>query len=194
MNSEVQNNENKEKGDGKKKVLIAIVALVLAVLIIAVVGMAALLVSTNKKMEEQAELAASEPEVKLKEVIMKENVEDVLDDFLGASIPQGVPTHYTVTQNSDWEFPNGTAVSPNAYVSNVAENETPVYFDLIVDETGEIVYSSPVIALGAELTEIKLDKPLDAGTYICTCEYHLVDDNQNTLTTVNVGVTVIVLE
>jgi hypothetical protein len=78
------------------------------------------------------------------------------------------------------------------YVENVTDNETPVYFDLIVDETGETVYSSPVLELGAKLEKIKLDTPLEKGDYSCTMVYHLVDENQNTLTTVNVGVTVVV--
>jgi hypothetical protein len=77
-------------------------------------------------------------------------------------------------------------------VENVTDNETPVYFDLIVDETNEKVYSSPVLELGAKLESFKLDTPLEKGEYQCTVEYHMVDEDQNELTTVNVGVTVVV--
>jgi hypothetical protein len=47
--------------------------------------------------------------------------------------------------------------------------------------------------LGATLENIKLDVDLDAGAYPCTMIYHLVDDKQNTLTTVNIGLNLIVL-
>jgi hypothetical protein len=54
------------------------------------------------------------------------------------------------------------------------------------------VYSSPILELGAVLDEIKLDVDLEAGAYPCTVVYHLVDEEQNTLTTVNIGLNITV--
>jgi hypothetical protein len=126
-----------------------------------------------------------------KQVVTAENVDEIMDDILDTT-PKNIPVHYTVTQNSDWVFPDGKSESINAYVENDKDNETPVYFDIVVDETGETVYSSPVIELGARIEHMKLDKELEKGEYVCTMTYHLVDGEQNTLTTVDVGLNLII--
>jgi len=108
-----------------------------------------------------------------------------MEDF-----PDYIHNNYTFKQSSDWVFPDGSSESTNAYVENSTDNETPMYFDLQVDKTGDIVYSSPVLELGAKIQNFKLDKPLEKGTYECTIIYHLIDDDQNELTHVNVGVNI----
>jgi cytoskeletal protein RodZ len=196
MSSEMQNTTSKEKGDGRKKVIIAVVAVVVVLLISTISVMAALLVKTNK--EKEAAIAAkveAEPANEPRKVITPDTAEEVIEEIIADSkIDQNIPQSYTVTQNSTWTFANGTATSQDAYVENDKENETAIYFDLIVDETGERVYSSPVLELGAVLENFALDKPLSKGEYECTVEYHLIDDDQNTLTTTNIGVNVVVLE
>jgi hypothetical protein len=42
------------------------------------------------------------------------------------------------------------------------------------------------------MENITLDEDLDAGTYDCVCIYHLVDENQNTTSTLRVGLTIVV--
>jgi hypothetical protein len=163
------------KGGGSKKIIVAVVG------VAAVVAISA-----------AAYFALNKPEEKnTKETITAENVEERVDEIF-ESEPSAAPAYYTVTQSPRWTFPNGKAESTDVYVENVTDNETPVYFDLIVDETGETVYSSPILELGAKLESFKLDTPLDKGEYECTVLYHLVDEDQNELTTVNVGVTVVV--
>jgi len=192
--SSVSNKSISEKGGDARKKNNAIIIAVISVIVISVlIAIIVFLVTKNK--EELVTETATEGEVEetaQREVITADNAEEAAEDFL-ASIPDNIPESYTVTQNGEWTFPDGASSSTDAYVMNDESNDTPVYFDLIVDETGEVVYSSPVIGLGAVLEGFKLDTPLEAGTYVCTAEYHLVDDNQNTLTTVNVGVTVNVL-
>jgi hypothetical protein len=161
---------------------IVIVALVAIVIVLAI----------GRKEDAKDEVAEEAPD-KRSVVLTEENVENEMSDFL-KGMPEGIPKSYTVTQNPSWEFPDGKSQSTNAYVENVRDNETPVYFDVVVDETGETVYSSPVLELGAKLTSIKLDKELAKGEYQCTMTYHLVDDKQNTLTTVRVGLQLVVLK
>jgi hypothetical protein len=169
--------QNSKKGGNSTKIIVAVIGIIT----VGAIGAAAYF-TTHKPVEE---------EVKTKEIVSAENVEEKVTEIFEKE-PDNVPSYYTATQNPQWIFKDGAAVTENAYVENVTENSTPVYFDLIVDETGEVVYSSPVLELGATLNGFKLDKPLDKGDYNCTVEYHLVDDDQNTLTTVNVGVTVII--
>lgn len=118
-------------------------------------------------------------------VVTEENAEQMAEEILNREEPQGVPMSYQVTMNSTWEFESGDKASSNAYVANSTDNETAVYFDVVRNDTQETIYQSPVIPVGGELNSVKLDTELDAGDYECTLTYHLIDEDQNTLTTVN---------
>jgi Na+-transporting NADH:ubiquinone oxidoreductase subunit NqrC len=171
-----------KNGKGGIKLVVIGIIVVICILIGAIVVLAGKL---NKATKEEPK--------EQKNVITAENVEEVVDEWIDESQNKKVPEYFTVVQNTEWTFPDGNTESTNASVENDAENETPVYFDVIVDETGETVYSSPILELGAKLEKFKLDKALGAGTYSCTIIYHLVDEEQNELTTVNVGTTITVL-
>lgn len=187
MSSEMQNTTSKEKGDGRKKVTIGVLVVVIAVLSCSVIVMANLLIKGRNEANQ------TEKQAERKSVVTAENVDEVLENMQQiADTPEDVPQSYIVTQNAEWIFPDGDSPSTNAVVENDSLNETPVYFDLTIDETGEVIYSSPILELGAKINAFSLEKPLDAGTYSCTVVYHLVDENQNELTTVNVGTSVIV--
>jgi hypothetical protein len=136
--------------------------------------------------------AASSPEQPKREVLVTEdNVEEVVQEMKEAEYTP--PGYYTVTQNYDWHFPTGDSASTDAHVENVAENTNDVYFDLFLESDEENpIYQSPVIPLGAALEDFKLDTKLEAGTYDCIMVYHLVDKDQNTISTVSMTVTVIV--
>jgi len=192
MSSETQITEEKRKGDGRKKVLIGVVVAIFILLVGSVVAMAAVLINTNKSKKEDT--AVDNRYVNEKGIVTAENAEELASEiFSEPAYDPKAPRYYTVTQNSNWEFPSGNEPSTNAYVANDYLNESPVYFDLILNETEEVIYSSPILELGAEIKNFKLDKPLEAGKYDCTVEYHLIDEDQNTLTTVNMGVDVTIL-
>ncbi|WP_035772170.1 hypothetical protein [Butyrivibrio sp. VCD2006] len=180
MNSEMQTTTSGERGTGMKRVLIAVVALVMVALVVTIAVLANKLIKKDEPKEQ-------------KNVITAENVDEVMDDWLNETPKPNAPVYYTVVQNTDWTFPDGSSPSTDATVANDKENETAVYFDVIVDETGETIYSSPVLELGAEITNFKLDKALEKGDYICTVVYHLVDENQDELSSVNIGTTIHVL-
>ncbi len=95
--------------------------------------------------------------------------------------------------NTTWHFETGDSASYDAYVANVAENTNDVYFDIFLEgQEEEPIYQSPVIPRGSEMEEITLDKPLDAGTHNCVLIYHLVDEEQKTVSTLQVGLTIVV--
>jgi hypothetical protein len=48
-----------------------------------------------------------------------------------------------------------------------------------MQDSGENVYSSPVLPVGAELTNFALDKELPAGTYQATVMYKLLSDEES---------------
>ncbi|SCY62327.1 hypothetical protein [Butyrivibrio sp. INlla14] len=172
-----QNNANKSSST---KVLLIIGIIV----ILALVGVIIFLLLPKEK----------EPEQRRSVVVNEENVEEIIEEMeKQAQEPAQDVGYYAVTQNSEWHFKDGTSESSNAYIKNLEENSADVYFDLFIagDEENPI-YQSPVIPRGGYLENFKLDKDLDPGTYDCVMIYHLVDENQNTLSTLRVTATVIV--
>lgn len=154
-----------------------------AIVIVILVGIIVVMMNSKSAVSE-----ADTEEEKRPVVVTPENAEEVAEQILDREEPEGIPLHYQVTMNSTWEFADGQSESENAYVANSKDNETAVYFDVVRNDTKETIYQSPVIPVGQELKSITLDQNLDAGDYECTLTYHLIDDEQNTLTTVNMWV------
>lgn len=132
-----------------------------------------------------------EEEVKRNVVVNQKNAETIVDEM---AIDEYIePGYYNASMTNIWHFATGDAVSDDAFVENKAENTNDVYFDVFVKGNEEKpILQSPVIPRGSELKDIKLDTVLDAGTYDCVLVYHLVDDEQKTISTVRVGITIIV--
>lgn len=181
--SETANRQDKENRAGANKGLI-IICIVAVVIIVALIGVIVALMNSSKSGEN---IASEEPPAGEKRSILitEDNIDEMADQILDESEREGVPLSYQVTMNSTWKFEDGQSASSNAYVANSVNNETPVYFDVIRNDTQEVIYQSPVIPLGEELDDIVLDVDLDAGDYECTLIYYLIDDEQNVLTTVN---------
>ena len=124
-------------------------------------------------------------------VATKENVREVVEQMHDEKfVPPG---YYNSQMTTTWNFETGDAVSEDAYVANASENTNDVYFDVVLEEDeSQVIYKSPVIPRGGELDGIKLDTKLVKGTYPCVMIYHLVDDEQNTVSTLRVGFKIIV--
>lgn len=177
MNTEDQN-QTAKKGGKKRFIVIA----VLVVIILALAGVIIYLL-LSRGSEEEAE--------RRNVVVTPDNVEEVIQNMAEEEFV--APGYYTVTMNYEWKFQTGSAVSSNAYVENMMENTNDVYFDLfLADDEENAIYKSPVIPVGSSLQDIALDTSLDAGTYDCVAVYHLVDDDQNTISTLRVTVTVVI--
>lgn len=157
------------------------IAAIIAVLLAAVIY---LLLSRNMKPEEERRNV----------VVTPENVESVVRDFEERQEQETVaPGHYTVTMRTTWHFATGDGISDDAVVVNVEANTNDVYFDVVLaDDEERVLYKSPVIPRGERLEEIALDEALEAGTYDCVMIYHLIDEEQNTLSTLRVAFTIIV--
>lgn len=124
-------------------------------------------------------------------VVNKDNVESVVEDMLEEDYVE--PGYYTVSMDTDWYFTKGDGVSEDAWVDNLMENTNDVYFDVfLAEDESEAVYKSPVIPRGGRLEKIELDKPLEQGIYDCVMVYHLVDEEQETVSTLRVAFTITV--
>lgn len=129
-------------------------------------------------------------------VVTNDNAEQVYEEINRMEESAAVtPGYYTVTMNTTWHFKSSSEASYDAVVENVENNTNDVYFDIVSegDET-QVLYKSPVIPRGEKLTNIALDEQLEAGTYPCVVIYHLVDENQNTLSTLRVTLSIIIEE
>ncbi len=167
--------KRKQKKTRKGGFVIGIATVVIVILIGAIIY---LLLSRNE-----------EPKERRNVVVTPENVESVLEELDDAQ----EAGYYTVTMNPIWHFGTGKDVSYDAVVENVEKNTNDVYFDIVLEGNEEnVIYESPVIPRGGRLEEIALDKPLDAGTYNCIVIYHLVDEDQNTLSTLRVTLEIVV--
>ena len=82
--------------------------------------------------------------------------------------------------------------SDNAYVENAESNTNSVYFDVTRTDTEETIFESPILPVGSHLENITLDSDLPAGTYDCVVTYHLLDEEENSISTLKLTVTIIV--
>lgn len=158
-------------------IAIAIIIVLLAVILY-------LLLLRNTKPEEERRSV----------VVTPENVESVLLEMEERQQQESVaPAYYTVTMNPTWHFAAGDEASDDAVVINVETNTNDVYFDVVLaDDEEQILYKSPVIPRGGRLEDIALDTPLEPGTYDCVVIYHLIDQEQQTLSTLRVAITILV--
>ncbi len=173
-----------QKG-GQRNVIVLL--LIIIALLVVVVGVVVVMMLGKSKNTEVVE------EEKRDVVINEDNAEDFAEELLTPTEENKVQAGtYDVVMNSTWNFEDGESVSSNAYVENAAENTNDVYFDVTITDTGETIYESPVIPIGSHLDEIKLDKDLDAGTYNCDLTYHLIDEEQNTLSTLTMALVIVI--
>jgi len=182
--------EKEKKGGFGKAGIIVLVILIIALIVTIVV----LIVKGRNQTISESELTKSEE--KRSVVISEENAEEIINDMVNSQDDEPDAkdvAYYSATMNYEWRFPTGSSPSSNAYVENNLDNSTDVYFDLFLKgNEDEAIYESPIIPVGSSISKFSLTKNLDAGTYECICIYHLVDEEQNTLSTLRVTVTVIV--
>ena len=129
-------------------------------------------------------------------VITEENVEQVYNE-INEKESEGstAPGYYTVTMNPTWHFKYGEDISYDAVVENVKKNTNDVYFDIVLESDESVVlYKSPIIPRGGKLKDIAFEEQLAVGTYPCVVIYNLIDDDQKTISTLRVTLTVVVEE
>lgn len=174
-------NQVKENRKNGKIVIIAGIFIIIALLSVIIF----LLVFRNGDKEEKSK--------KRNVVVNENNAESVAEQMIEEAQEYVEPGYYTVSMDTDWHFSKGDVISDDAWVSNLAENTNDIYFDVFLAENeDEVIYQSPIIPRGNYLEQITLDKPLDKGTYDCVIVYHLVDEEQETISTLRVAFTITV--
>lgn len=175
MSRQENKQNNGEKGGNKSVVIVGIIAVIIIAVLVGVIVF----------------LLKPQEEAKRNVVVNEENVEEVIQEIVQNS-ETTAPGTLGVKMNGIWNFENGTATSKNAYVENPVRNTNDVYFDIILADTEETIYESPILPVGSHLENISLDKDLEAGTYDCVIIYHVVDENQKSLSTVRLTLKVVI--
>ena len=152
---------------------IAIIIIIIGIVIIAIVALILIF--------------ARQTEPKRNVVVTPDNVDEILTDMNGQAKKPGT---YEVTMNTTWNFDRGDKASSDAYVENSTSNTNAVDFDIVLSETGETIFKSPVIPVGSHLENITLDKVLEKGKHACVLTYHLLDDNGTVTSKLNLNLTI----
>jgi len=173
--------------EGKAQPLIVVGVLIIVALVGVIV---ALVLNLNREPTVIVQEREAEAPEQRQFVINDDTPDEVFREIMDT--PVDTPEYYQVRMNLDWHFPDGASPSPDSYVANVETNSTNVYFDLVLADTEEVIYASPVIPLGGHLDNVTLDKDLDPGQYECVMIYHMLDNEQRTLSTLRVALTIFV--
>lgn len=181
---ETENNNQNGTKKGGVKVVIAISVIV----ILALVGVIIWLVMSKDKSEEQEKRNVVVTEDSIDEILEKDEEKDSVQ-----------PGYYTVTMNNVWHFKTGDSPSYDSHVENIDTNTNDVYFDIFpsgddvdVENPDNAIYKSPIIPRGGKLEGVSLEKPLEPGSHECLLIYHLVDDEQKSVSTLRVTVTLVI--
>lgn len=185
-NKNAGGNSNESSGAAKNgsKAIIAIAIAALAVIAALVVVIVVLIGKMNDK---------DQPPQNTRATVSTANVtiatDDNLEELLAKANEPIEDASYVCEMNVDWYFEDATQPSYNANVVNAVENTRTVYFDLALEESMDVLYSSPYIPVGQKVDEVTLNTDLDAGTYPAVVIYHMVDDDGEEVGSVTVAVT-----
>lgn len=164
--------KNEARADEKKKnKAVIIVIAIFAVVVIALIGIIIYLLNRSddggRDVDTQRKVADS-----VRTVIDEDSANNVMEQ-MREEVAEGM---FECQMSMTWTFADGKAESQDAYVANSVNNTHPICFDVYMKDTEEILYASPVLPVGTDFTNFKLDKELPAGSYQATVMYSLLED------------------
>lgn len=181
----------KEPKQGNRKNIVIII--VFAILVIALAVCIILLVKrpdVEQSDHPEPESTISPAAAALERGFVEESVTQDIMSEMADKVEEGM---FECKMTTTWTFEDTDSVSPNAYVANVESNRYTLYFDVYQEGTEELLYSSPMLPVGTEFQEVKLEKDLPAGEYKAVVMYTMVDDNYEEVSSVGFSITISVL-
>jgi hypothetical protein len=164
---------SEEKKDNKAIIIIIILLLIIVIGLAAVI---AFLLGRKGSDTDQGSAASTEPQRRIEQstrlIVDQDSAQSVVDE-MRKEVEEGM---FDCRMSMEWNFDNGKTESKDAYVANAQTNKFPIYFDVRMKDTDELLYSSPVLPVGAEISNLKLDKELPAGSYQAVVQYTLIRD------------------
>lgn len=148
----------------KTKIIIACISIVALLAVGAAVAMFVMMMNKEDTPEDNGVYTMDEG-----------NYQQIMDDMT-EQVQEGYFETYMTT---DWIFPDGSSEASDAMLGNSPNNTKPIRCELLLDETGEKLFETNVIPVGALVSPIKLNKDLDAGTYDATCMIYLMNEKDD---------------
>lgn len=148
--------------DKKTKIIIACVCVVA---FLAIGGAVIMFIMMNN----------NEDEPQTTYMIDEGNYQQILDD-MSEQVQEGYFETYMTTE---WIFPDGGSEASEAMLGNSPNNTKPIRCELLLDETGEILFETGVLPVGTLVSPIRLDRDLAAGTYDTTCMIYLMNEKED---------------
>lgn len=179
---------NQKDTAGKSRRNIIIIVIAFAILIAALVACIVLLLAKQKEEPAPAPENPARSNVLDRGIVDEDNAGDIMDE-MSEKVEKGM---FECKMTTAWTFDDGKSESPNAYVANVENNLYTLYFDVYEETTNELLYSSPMLPVGTELKNFKLDKELPVGEYDAVVMYTMVDENLEEVSNVGFKVTITV--
>jgi len=161
--------KTEEKKDGKKIILV-ILAIIIVILLIVVAYLLGNQKGKDDEADDSREVAGS-----ARLIASEEDARNVMDE-MRKEVAEGM---FKCDMSMNWTFEDGSAKSKDAYVANNQDNTHPIFFDVYLNDTDELIYSSPVLEVGSVWTDFALDKQLTAGTYKAKVMYTLLKDAES---------------
>lgn len=180
--------KQKETAGKSRRNIIIIVVIAFVVLIAALVACIILLLAKQKEEPAPVSEGPARSTVLDRGIVDEENAGDIMDE-MSEKVSKGM---FECKMTTAWTFDDGKSESPNAYVANVENNLYTLYFDVYEEATNELLYSSPMLPVGTELKNFKLDKELSAGEYDAVVMYTMVDENLEEVSNVGFKVSITV--
>lgn len=153
---------------------VIIVAAIFAVVVIALTGIIIYLLNRGN-VNANADAGTDTPRKvasSVRTVLDEDSAKNVMDQ-MREEVREGM---FECQMSMTWTFADGKAASKDAYIANSTNNTHPICFDVYMQDTEELLYSSPVLPVGTDIRNIKLDKELAAGKYQATVMYKLLSD------------------
>lgn len=175
---------------GKKKNVAIIIAFAILLIALAVCIIMLVLRPGGQSEQPEPESTISPAAAALERGFVDENVAQDIMSEMADKVEEGM---FECKMTTTWTFEDSDSVSPNAYVANVESNRYTLYFDVYQEGTEELLYSSPMLPVGTEFQEVRLEKDLPAGEYNAVVMYTMVDDNYEEVSSVGFSITISVL-
>lgn len=112
---------------------------------------------------------------KPKGVITEENYKQIMEDMEN-EVQEG---YFETYMNTNWTFPDGNSETTDAVLGNSPNNKKPIRCEVMLADTDEVILTTGVLPVGAEMPPFKLDVDLDAGKYEAVCTVYLLDEEED---------------
>lgn len=156
------NSKINEKGNKKKFGIV-----ILGILLVIIIGLltAVVVLLLRKEPEQERDDGV---------YVMEEGNYNQIAEQMEGQVQEG---YFETYMNMEWTFPDGTSESTDAILGNSPNNSKPIRCEVLLSDTGEKIFATEAIPVGAQLPPFKLDVDLEAGVYNAVCRIYLLQES-----------------